>query len=711
MRRSRCARGGRDDEAPDSTPESERERENRVARERRVMYDRASFCVMSCAFWAMLRFAFGRVMSPDGPSVVVRGGGVWAAALIWACAHIGGAVAAALGLPPLIGMLMFGLVLRNVPGGWVEDLPERWSSDIRAAGLSVILMRSGLELDLDAFRSIGWMASRLTVMPGLSEAITCGLFSMLIFKMSFPLGMSLGFILGAVSPAVVVLGMFELQSMGYGVAKGIPSLVVAAASFDDVVAITGYTIFKSFALGSHGNMAWTILHGPVDVLAGLIFGTIAGAICGATKVWNEPWKRSSMVFMLGMFMMFMGRSYGFNGGGAMSSLALGISANRCWRKNKPHPALTTGPSNDHAHGVETDLAKLWRFVFQPLLFGVIGTAVKFKDITSSTIPKSIGLLLIGISVRLPMAYLSVGGGKTPLTRIERAFVSLAWIPKATVQAALASDPLDYVIEKNKSAEYVEWGNDILTTAVFSIILTAPLGMMIISALGPRWLHKDEKNAFVSKVERGADLIEAVEARRRDSIEIAARRTSITMDQSPTFRGGAGSLRGSFRGSFENASPRQADGFAPSALDASLRRRGSLEREGSVISEAASDQAQQLKNASANEKLIFYLTTLRELASDSPDINPEEVKRIQDASDAIEAIMREHLPRVRAVDTPGLFFRRTSATYADLDVPAPGDLDADLAEDADAARNDEIVADVEVFAVDDEERARREDDRV
>ena len=147
------------------------------------------------------------------------------------------------------------------------------------------------------------------------------------------------------------------------------------------------------------------------------------------------------------------------------------------------------------------------------------------------------------------------------------------------------------------------------------------------------------------------------------------------------------------------------------MDASLRRRGSLEREGSVISEAASDQAQQLKNASANEKLIFYLTTLRELASDSPDINPEEVKRIQDASDAIEAIMREHLPRVRAVDTPGLFFRRTSATYADLDIPAPGDLDADLAEDAEDARDAEIVADVEVFAADDEESARREDDRV
>jgi Kef-type K+ transport system membrane component KefB len=498
--RKRTARA----DARRNATENEQERANRIVRERKLNFDRLSFCIMAIALWSMLRFAFGEVMAPNGANVEVSGGGVWAVALIWACAHIGGAVAVMCGLPSLIGMLLFGLVLRNVPGGLVSDLPERWSSDIRAAGLSVILMRSGLELDLDAFRSIGWMASRLTVMPGLSEAIACGLFSMLIFKMSFPLGMCLGFILGAVSPAVVVLGMFELQSLGYGVAKGIPSLVVAAASFDDVVAITGYTIFKSFALGSKGHMAWTILHGPVDVLAGLCVGTLGGVICGMTKIWNERWKRSSMVLMLGLFTMFLGRHYGFNGGGAMSALALGISANKCWRTNKPHPALTSGPSNDHAHGVETDLAKLWRFIFQPLLFGVIGTAVSFKDITPSTIPKSIGLLCIGVCVRLPMAYLAVGGGN--LSRIERAFVSLAWIPKATVQAALASDPLDYIVEKGKSAEYVSWGNDILTTAVFSIILTAPLGMVIIATLGPKWLQKDQKNAIVSNVEPGDDIV-------------------------------------------------------------------------------------------------------------------------------------------------------------------------------------------------------------
>jgi NhaP-type Na+/H+ or K+/H+ antiporter len=649
--------------------ESEHERANRIVRERKLNYDRLSFCVMACAMWAMLRFAFGEVMAPNGANVEVSGGGVWAVALIWACAHVGGAAAVMCGLPSLTGMLLCGLLLRNVPGGLVNDLPERWSSDIRAAGLSVILMRSGLELDLDAFRSIGWMASRLTVMPGLSEAIACGLFSMLIFKMSFPLGMCLGFILGAVSPAVVVLGMFELQSLGYGVAKGIPSLVVAAASFDDVVAITGYTIFKSFALGSKGHMAWTILHGPVDVLAGLCVGTLGGVICGMTKIWNERWKRSSMVMILGLFTMFLGRHYGFNGGGAMSALALGISANKCWRTNKPHPALTNGPSDDHAHGVETDLAKLWRFIFQPLLFGVIGTAVSFKDVTPSTIPKSIGLLLIGICIRLPMAYVAVGGGE--LSRIERAFVSLAWIPKATVQAALASDPLDYIIEKKKSAEYVSWGNDILTTAVFSIILTAPLGMVIIATLGPKWLQKDQKNAIVSNVEPGDDIVKKVELVRRNSIETAARRTSEERRVS----------------SVDGGSPfseRVADFWRD---DGASSRRD--QREGSVISEA--DSQTGLKGASASEKLVYHLATLRDFATDSANLEPEDMKLIQDASDEIEAIMREHLPRVRSVDTPGLFFRRTSATYADLDLPAPEEfIEADVEVTDPRVNSDEAV---------------------
>lgn len=632
--------------------------------------DRFSFALMACALWAMFRFMLGEVMAPHGPATEIGGGAVWAVAIIWACAHIGGACANAVGLPSLIGMLLMGLFLRNVPGKLVDDLPESWSSDIRAAGLSVILLRSGLELDLPAFKSVGWMAARLTVMPGVSEAVTCGLFSMLIFKMSFPLGMCLGFILAAVSPAVVVLGMFELQSRGYGVAKGIPSLVVAAASFDDVVAITGYTVFKSFALGGHGNMAWTVLHGPVDVITGLVAGAAGGAMLGMTIVLNERWKRSAMTFMLGMFFMFIGREYHFSGGGAMASLALGISANKFWASGGPYEVLSSGPSVDHAHNVEVDLAKLWRFIFQPLLFGVIGSAVNFKDITLSTIPKSLGLLAIGLTIRLSVAFFAVGGGKKPLVFRERLFVALSWIPKATVQAALASDPLDYILDKGKSAEYVRWGNDILSTAVFSIILTAPVGMMIISALGPKWLQKDEKGALIDRVEPFEDIIEAVDRERRTSIEIAVKETIAGTEE------GRPSLDEYVRrSSLGGGSVRSLEQFMEesSAVKSFRDREGSVI--GSVLSEADSQTA--LKGVSASDKVVFYLATLRELASDSPNIAPEELQIIQDASDAIEEIMREHLPRTRQVDTPGLFFRRTSATAAQLDLPSAEDLEAEI----------------------------------
>ena len=318
---------------------------------------------------------------------------------------------------------------------------KEWSGAIRSAGLSVILMRSGLELDLEAFQKIGWMAARLTVMPGLSEAVVCGLVATIIFDMHLTLGLSLGFILGAVSPAVVVLGMFDLQSRGYGVAKGIPSLVVAAASFDDVVAISGYTICKSFALTSGGgSMAWTIMHGPVDMLSGLVAGALAGSLASCTALWDTPPKRSAVIFLLGLLIMFAGKYVHFGGGGAMGGLMLGIVANKLWASGwAPGGArgaagrLSTGADSGFAHDVECKLAVAWQMVFQPLLFGVIGSAIKFETLTPSTIPRSIMLLCIGLCIRLPVAFFSCSFGQMNFK--EKLFIALSWVPKATVQAA------------------------------------------------------------------------------------------------------------------------------------------------------------------------------------------------------------------------------------------------------------------------------------
>ena len=120
---------------------------------------------------------------------------------------------------------------------------------------------------------------RLTCIPGIVEAIISGLLAVLIFGMPFWLGLSLGFILAAVSPALVVVGMLKLQHKGYGVRKGIPSLIIAAASFDDIVAITGFSFFIGLAIQSdHSSMLYSALHGPVSIIIGVGIGVVGGTL-------------------------------------------------------------------------------------------------------------------------------------------------------------------------------------------------------------------------------------------------------------------------------------------------------------------------------------------------------------------------------------------------------------------------------------------------
>mmetsp|Transcript_18133 Transcript_18133/g.59223 ORF Transcript_18133/g.59223 Transcript_18133/m.59223 type:complete len:695 (+) Transcript_18133:796-2880(+) len=448
-----------------------------------VFKEKVCLALLTVFLYTVLYLSFGEEFLPSGAA--------WATFLIWLASHVGGNCVAYVGLPPLLGMLLSGIVLRNLPGELVEGLPDAWSSSIRAAGLSIILTRSGLELDLEAFRRIGLMAVRLTAMPGVSEAVVVGGASVLIFGMPPALGIALGFILGAVSPAVVVLGMFELQSKGYGVDKGIPSLVVAAASFDDVLAISGFSIASGLTLGHGGSLAWEVSHGPLNLIAGVLGGVLAGCICSLTQLWDSRLKRTGVVLVLAQLLMFLGYKFHFTGAGAMGGLVMAITAAKLWASGSPS-SFSIGPMPTAAHVCEGDLAIVWSTLGQPLLFGVIGSAVDFNELDGTTIPKAILAILIGLAIRLPMAYIACCGGN--MTFWEKLFISLSWMPKATVQAALASVPLDLIKEnKHEESDYedwLKWGNDILTTSVFSIILTAPLGMIIINSLGPRWLEQN-----------------------------------------------------------------------------------------------------------------------------------------------------------------------------------------------------------------------------
>ena len=330
---------------------------------------------------------------PDKP-VMSKG---FALVLIWVCSTICGKAMGKVGMPGLLGNLLSGIILKNAiayPGGgydydsvvcpgfgnvtdsgsssdllgegrmlaagggathpqWcinksINGLPDEWASDIITCGLAIIFMRGGLELDLDLVKKAGAAALRLTVCPGVMEALSVMVVAKVLFSMKPILGLSLGFILAAVSPAVVVGAMFDLKKKGYGVKQNIPVLVVAAASMDDVVAISGFSIAIAFAIPSKvATTTTTVLnaiHGPLTIGVGFGMGIVCGNIAAMTQVWDKHWKRVAIVALQGFLLAFaakhLEREWTIDG-----AHPIGASTGAHAPTHRPYPpALPAGPT-------------------------------------------------------------------------------------------------------------------------------------------------------------------------------------------------------------------------------------------------------------------------------------------------------------------------------------------------------------------------------
>ena len=465
-----------------------------------------------------------------GGLLAPRAGPGWAIFCVWLFASATGRALAWLGLPPLAGQLLGGALARNSRAFRGAALTHAYKATIRAAGLGTIMTRSGLELDVGAIRRAGRVAARLTVLPGVSEALAVGVVARWVFELPFVLALALGFILAAVSPAVVVVGMFDLHNRGYGVAKGIPSIVVAAASMDDVVAMLGFSVCIGLA-GGAGNVYQKALAGPAAVVAGALYGCAAGALLGATKLWDADWKLTAATLVLGLLPMFVAERLHAHGGGAIGALLVGVVGSWAWRRRQPawlaagaereallHEEADLGaalgtPDGDaraaadrlrevgkkldaigrsdaddahKSHLVEANIGLLWTWLAQPLLFGAIGTELNFHRMAPSVAGRALLVVGVGLLVRIPAAYVAVHFDDRLKFR-EKAFVALAWLPKATVQAALASVPAEVVDDRRR-------GEAILTTAVLAILATAPLGSLFIQRFGPRWLEREDDAA-------------------------------------------------------------------------------------------------------------------------------------------------------------------------------------------------------------------------
>ncbi|KAM5340148.1 sodium/hydrogen exchanger 9B2 isoform 4-T4 [Glossophaga mutica] len=180
-------------------------------------------------------------------SECLPGGNLFGIIILFICAIIGGKIMGLIKLPtlpplpPLLGMLLAGFLIRNIPViSENVQIRHRWSSALRSLALSVILVRAGLGLDSKALKKLKGVCVRLSMGPCLVEACTSALLAHFLMGLPWQWAFILGFVLGAVSPAVVVPSMLLLQEQGYGVEKGVPTLLMAAGSFDDILAITGF---------------------------------------------------------------------------------------------------------------------------------------------------------------------------------------------------------------------------------------------------------------------------------------------------------------------------------------------------------------------------------------------------------------------------------------------------------------------------------------
>ena len=292
--------------------------------------------------------------------------------------------------------------------------------------LVVILCRGGWELTL---KGKGITVLMITLVPQLCEDVTATFVSYGIYKMPIFVCISLGTVISAVSPAILVPLWMHFQDQGYGVNKGIPSTLIAATGFDNIVAIMLFGIFSSLAFSDVGttkvsplNSVFTTIY---QIAAGIVMGIIVGWLVGISlKKWKNWIKVKLIVILLSLtaFMVFSVLT-NFSQSLYIGTLLFGYMLNIFWKKDKPK-----------AH-----LSLIWR-ILEPALLGFIGAAIKISSLNFSYIPKSLAILVTCMVIRFIVSYLWVWTKKFNIK--ERIVIAWGWMPKATVQAAIGGIMLD-----------------------------------------------------------------------------------------------------------------------------------------------------------------------------------------------------------------------------------------------------------------------------
>lgn len=367
-------------------------------------------------------------------------------------------------LPGLLGMLIVGVMI----GPYGMDLLHldliNISADLRKIALVIILIRAGLGLNQKDLKRVGATALKMSCIPGLMEGFFIAFASVKFLDFTFIQGGILGFIIAAVSPAVVVPSMLKLMENNLGMKKGIPTLILAGASIDDVVAITIFSGFLGLYGGSNINIGMKLLNIPVSILLGIIIGVILGIIL--IKFFQRYHIRDTkkVLIIIGLSILFTELENILKTKIEIASLLGVMTMGFIIVEKIPHVGKRLGAKFN----------KIWVFA-EILLFVLVGAEV---NVGVAIKAGKIGLfiILIGLVGRSIGVMISTLG--TDLNWKERLFCVISYIPKATIQAAMGSVPLSLGVES---------GELILAIAVLSIVITAPLGAIGINLTAERLL--------------------------------------------------------------------------------------------------------------------------------------------------------------------------------------------------------------------------------
>ena len=368
-------------------------------------------------------------------------------------------------MPGLVGMLITGIVLGPYALNLIAPGLLNISADLREIALIIILTRAGLALDIDDLKRVGRPAILMCFIPATFEIAATIIFAPKFFPISYLEAAIMGTVLGAVSPAVVVPKMLKLMESGYGKSKRIPQLILAGASVDDIYVIVLFASFMGMYRGGSFDIG-SLARIPIAIVLGLLTGILLGF--GLVKLFKKIHMRDTVKVLILLSTSFLLvtlettiKAY-VPMSGLLAVMALGGTI------LKQYGIL--------AKRLSGKFSKIW-VAAELILFVLIGATVDISYAAKAGIA-AVALIFIALAIRICGVFVCLI--RTKLNVKERLFCAIAYLPKATVQAAIGGLPL---------AAGIAAGNTILTVAVLAILITAPLGAIGIDATYKKLLAK------------------------------------------------------------------------------------------------------------------------------------------------------------------------------------------------------------------------------